>query len=208
MLHLLLATALAAPDSRALRGVGRRAADSAQVSAKLLDAPSQPHGHESFLVFASSQPGEHSLEDAAWCGGHGAFACALVNAIRGAGDADGDGLVDIGELVATVPGEVQALTGKRQLPRYAGNFDQTLRIASVDPRWFEERQSEALESVRRAAEPAREEAAATWAAIEALPDGETKAASVRAFIASAETLTVTVLVGGVLLTVALVQWEW
>lgn len=85
----------------------------------------------SFFNLASSNHSQTSEEDARWCGGHGAFTCALLEALGGQGDRNQDGWVSLGELAADIPERVYRMTDQRQLPQYAGSFDTELTLFSI-----------------------------------------------------------------------------
>jgi len=66
------------------------------------------------IVFASCMPREQSLERDDW--GHGAFTKAVLEALGGKADANGDGVVTLSEAEAYVADRVKELTDGRQHP--------------------------------------------------------------------------------------------
>jgi len=83
------------------------------------------------LVFASSRGDELSLESDEW--GHGAFAKAVLDGLRGAADPYRRGAVTVTALVDYVSATVAQMTGDRQhpwLPR-AEQFDTQLKLARL-----------------------------------------------------------------------------
>jgi uncharacterized caspase-like protein/TolB-like protein len=69
---------------------------------------------EGFFLLAATRPGEESKETSDL--GHGAFTYALIEALGGAADADGDGIVTVSELFAFVARRVPQLTHGEQHP--------------------------------------------------------------------------------------------
>ena len=69
---------------------------------------------EGFFLLAATKPGEQSQEQSAL--GHGAFTYALLDGLRGAADADKDGLLSVADLFSYVAREVPRLTGGAQHP--------------------------------------------------------------------------------------------
>ena len=72
------------------------------------------------VIFASSQRDEVSQEDARWGGGHGVFTWVLLEGLKGAADADGDGIVTIGEAIRYTDEHVRRETRSAQHPTVAG----------------------------------------------------------------------------------------
>lgn len=93
---------------------------------------------KSFFNQASSLVFQTSLEDPAWCGGHGAYTCALMRALEGAGDHNRDGSVNLVELKLSVEQQVYGLTDQRQMPETKGAYDDKLVIGVPPerPRWW------------------------------------------------------------------------
>ena len=85
-------------------------------------------------VVTSCEPGELSQEKAEWGGGHGAFAHALIQGLRGAADAtadknsrgNADGSIDLDELVHYVRRTVGDLTSNGQHVQDAGRLNAVL----------------------------------------------------------------------------------
>lgn len=93
----------------------------------VLDSLQRSEG--SFFNLASSLVQQQSFESWAYCGGGGAFTCALTEALAGAGDLDGDGRVDLAELSTRVQGRVMEMTGYDQTPEAKGDYDPELVLA-------------------------------------------------------------------------------
>ncbi len=66
------------------------------------------------VVFSSAAGNQFALESPAW--GNGAFTLALLDALRGAGDYNGDGSISVNELNLYVGEEVKRLTNNQQTP--------------------------------------------------------------------------------------------
>jgi len=94
----------------------------------VLDSLERSEG--SFFNLASSLVQQKSYESWDYCGGGGAFTCALTEALGGAGDLDGDGQVDLAELSTWVQGRVMALTDNLQTPEAKGDYDPELVLAA------------------------------------------------------------------------------
>ena len=75
------------------------------------------------LMMTAADTEEFSLEDARWGGGHGVFTHFLLDGLRGAGDANGNGIVTFSELFEFVSGNVRDATGGRQNPQMSGFGD-------------------------------------------------------------------------------------
>jgi len=69
---------------------------------------------EGFFLLAASRPGEESKEEQQL--GHGAFTFSLLEALDGAADSDGDGVLSVSELFGYVARRVPALTRGQQHP--------------------------------------------------------------------------------------------
>ncbi|MCC7420924.1 MAG: caspase family protein [Planctomycetaceae bacterium] len=69
------------------------------------------------VVVTATQPGQVAYEGDQW-GNHGAFTYALLGGLAGAADADKDGDVTIGEILAHAVEEVPATTFRRQRPQH------------------------------------------------------------------------------------------
>lgn len=85
---------------------------------------------EGFFLLAATKPGEQSQEQSAL--GHGAFTYALLDGLRGAADADKDGLLSVADLFSYVAREVPRLTGGAQHP-YHKMEGTDLLLAAVRP---------------------------------------------------------------------------
>lgn len=79
------------------------------------------------LTLSAADTHELSYESARW-GGHGAFTYFLLEALRGKGDADGDGIVTFSEAAAYVQQRVPGETGGRQNPQRTGLGDVPLSV--------------------------------------------------------------------------------
>jgi uncharacterized caspase-like protein len=84
------------------------------------------------VVFTSSEGYEVSREDAKWGGGHGVFTWALLDGLKGKADADGDGIVTLGEILDYVDLAVRRETANEQHPARAGaQYDRRLPLGVV-----------------------------------------------------------------------------
>ena len=75
------------------------------------------------LTLTAAAENEESLEDTKWGGGHGVFTYQLLEALKGAGDADGNGIVTFNEVADYVNKRVKTETGSRQNPQRSGLGD-------------------------------------------------------------------------------------
>lgn len=82
-------------------------------------------------LFSASSASESSVEGPQWGGGHGAFTHAVDLGLKGAADANHDGLVTIRELYDFVYTRVSESTQGQQHPEIKGTFDNGLPIAEV-----------------------------------------------------------------------------
>lgn len=80
------------------------------------------------LTLTAAGDNELSYEDPKWGGGHGVFTWNILEALRGAGDADGNGIVTFDEMAAYVSGRVSTETGNRQNPQRSGLGDVPLSV--------------------------------------------------------------------------------
>lgn len=80
-------------------------------------------------IFTASEAGELSQESQRWGGGHGAFTHFLLEAMKGAADANGDGVVTLGEAMDYVSENVRRQTQNAQHPATAGRFDRSIPLA-------------------------------------------------------------------------------
>ncbi len=79
------------------------------------------------LTMTAADTNEFSLEDARW-GGHGVFTYFLLDALTGAGDANGNGIVTFNEAYDYVSRRVTDDTQGRQHPQRAGFGDVPLAV--------------------------------------------------------------------------------
>jgi uncharacterized caspase-like protein len=79
------------------------------------------------LMMTAADTNEFSLEDARW-GGHGVFTHYLLDGLRGASDADGNGIVTFTELFGHVSAGVREATNGRQNPQMSGLGDIPLAL--------------------------------------------------------------------------------
>ena len=87
--------------------------------------------HDGVAVFTSSSAAERSRESRGYCGGHGAFTCALLQGLRGRADQDRDGLIRVRELFDFIYRRVKDATFGLQHPAVDGRFDNDLPLACV-----------------------------------------------------------------------------
>lgn len=83
-------------------------------------------------VITSSSAAERSQEGDKFCGGHGAFTCAMLQGLNGAADTNNNGLVEIREVFDYTYRLVKESTGGLQNPLISGNFDNGLPLAMVN----------------------------------------------------------------------------
>jgi uncharacterized caspase-like protein len=115
--------------------------DLQMLSVNVIDGLQNLGQRTSRRVVSSCERGERSREDAAWDGGHGAFACALIRGLAGAADSrqhknssgDGDGRVDLDEWIRFVRREVGDMTGNAQHIQDVGPLDVTIRDLHGNP---------------------------------------------------------------------------
>ncbi len=82
------------------------------------------------LMMTAAATNEFSLEDERW-GGHGVFTHFLLEGLKGAGDANGDGIVTFTELFEHVSEGVRDATNGRQNPQRSGIGDIPLAVVGV-----------------------------------------------------------------------------
>jgi TolB-like protein len=89
---------------------------------------------EGFFLLAASKPGEQSKERTGL--NHGAFTYAVLEGIKGQGDADADGVLSVSELFGYVARRVPQLTGGGQHPynKVEGTDLALLNVGPVTPR--------------------------------------------------------------------------
>src|SRR6185295_3862108 len=83
------------------------------------------------LGLMASRPKELSYEGPQFGGGHGAFSYFLLKALAGAADKNGDGKVDVNEVINYVTAEVAKATNDKQHPREFGSMDNAVALADV-----------------------------------------------------------------------------
>jgi len=105
-----------------------RGASSAEVNRMLTTLGQVQDG---IVVLTSSSAAEASHEGAEFCGGHGAFTCALVEGLKGKADTDHNGLVQVRELFDYAYQEVKRLTKGVQHPAIEGRYDNGLPLATT-----------------------------------------------------------------------------
>ena len=79
------------------------------------------------LSITAADTNEFSLEDVRW-GGHGVFTYFLLEALKGRGDINGDGIVTFSEVYEYVSGSVVEATEGRQNPQRTGLGDIPLAV--------------------------------------------------------------------------------
>jgi hypothetical protein len=80
------------------------------------------------LTLTAAGDNELSLEDTRWGGGHGVFTYHILEGLRGAADADANGIVTFEELAGYVTRQVASDTGGRQNPQRSGLGDVPLAV--------------------------------------------------------------------------------
>ena len=83
------------------------------------------------LGLMASRPKELSYEGPQFGGGHGAFSYFLLKALAGAADKNGDGRVDVNEVINYVQTEVAKATNDKQHPREFGSMDNAVALADT-----------------------------------------------------------------------------
>jgi hypothetical protein len=102
---------------------GMMGTDSTGAGISSFDAFRVQVSHRSFFNQSSSTITQMSLEGLEYCGGHGAYTCALLNSFGGAPDENKDGDVTLGELQVYMPLAVHRMTNGRQSPVTKGVYD-------------------------------------------------------------------------------------
>jgi formylglycine-generating enzyme required for sulfatase activity len=105
-----------------------RNANAADINRMLV---SMGQAQDGIAVLSASSAAERSQEGPQFCGGHGAFTCALLNGLKGAADNDGNGLVQMRELYDHTYREVKRLTTGYQNPEIQGRYDNSLPLAAT-----------------------------------------------------------------------------
>lgn len=144
--------------------VARRSADAAEIN-RLLMAMGQ--SQDGIAVMSSSSAAEQSQEGKQFCGGHGAFTCALLNGLKGGADFDRNGLVQIRELFDYTYREVKTSTRGIQHPAIEGRYDNGLPLATapIPP---------AADAMPKAAPPKKEIDLSEYERIQELADYQSK----------------------------------
>ena len=92
---------------------------------------SKPSGGPMRMIFTSCEAGEVSRESSDLGGGHGVFTWFLLQALAGKADqvangGNGNGKVELGEVIEYTRDKVKRFTGNQQHPDTAGRFDRNL----------------------------------------------------------------------------------
>ncbi|WP_447972704.1 SUMF1/EgtB/PvdO family nonheme iron enzyme [Nitrospira sp. Kam-Ns4a] len=86
---------------------------------------------DGIAVLTAASAAERSQEGPQFCGGHGAFTCALLTGLQGAADSDRNGLVQVRELYDYTYRETKRSTTGYQNPELQGRFDNGLPLATT-----------------------------------------------------------------------------
>jgi len=85
------------------------------------------------VIFTSSERREVSQESPKWGGGHGVFTWTLLEGLKGAADADGNGMVTLGEILSYTDEKVRRETKSAQHPTVTGDqYDPALPMGVVN----------------------------------------------------------------------------
>ena len=106
--------------------LARRSAGAADIN-RLLGAMGE--AQDGVAVMSSSTAAEFSQEGQQFCGGHGAFTCALLTGLKGTADTNKNGLVELRELFDHTYRVVKASTKSNQHPSIEGRYDNSLPLA-------------------------------------------------------------------------------
>lgn len=109
--------------------VAMRAANASDIN-RLLNAMGQ--SQEGMAVLTSSSAAERSQEGEKFCGGHGAFTCAVLTGLKGEADSNRNGLVELRELYDYTYRAVKTSTDGYQNPSIEGHFDSGLPLAHAE----------------------------------------------------------------------------
>jgi uncharacterized caspase-like protein len=91
----------------------------------------------STLIFTAAETNEKSQESNKWGGGHGIFTWTLLEGMKGAADANNDGIVTIGELIDYTQEKVKRETNSQQHPdKSSTKFDRNLPISVLKPEFW------------------------------------------------------------------------
>ena len=108
--------------------LARRSAGAADIN-RLLGAMGE--AQDGVAVMSSSTAAEFSQEGQQFCGGHGAFTCALLTGLKGTADTNKNGLIELRELFDHTYRVVKASTKSHQHPSIEGRYDNSLPLAHV-----------------------------------------------------------------------------
>lgn len=111
------ATIIAITDachSAGVAGPGRRSTGLNAINQAFLAQMTSSSGV--VVSFTASQVNQLSVEGEEWGGGHGVFTYHLLEALRGAADEDGDGIVTLGEMMEWTRDRVRRATRNAQIP--------------------------------------------------------------------------------------------
>ncbi|MGB0909893.1 MAG: SUMF1/EgtB/PvdO family nonheme iron enzyme, partial [Nitrospirales bacterium] len=108
--------------------LARRSAGATDIN-RLLGAMGQ--AQDGVAVMSSSTAAEFSQEGQQFCGGHGAFTCALLTGLEGKADTNHNGLVELRELFDHTYRMVKASTKSHQHPSIEGRYDNRLPLAEA-----------------------------------------------------------------------------
>jgi len=106
--------------------VAMRAAKTVDIN-RLLGAMGQAQA--GMAVLSSSSAAESSQEGQQFCGGHGAFTCALLTGLKGEADTNRNSLVELRELYDYTYRAVKTSTDGYQNPSIEGRYDNGLPLA-------------------------------------------------------------------------------
>jgi hypothetical protein len=87
---------------------------------------------EGVAVLSSASAAERAQEGPQFCGGHGAFTCALVTGLKGAADSNHNGYVELRELSDYAYAQVRDRTDGLQHPMIDGRYDNALPLSVVE----------------------------------------------------------------------------
>ncbi len=108
-------------------GLAFRGADASAVNKLLKGIGSSQDG---VAVMMSSSAAERSQESDDFCGGHGAFSCALHDGLSGKANTNGNEYVELRELSDYVYKRVKVMSGGVQNPAIEGKFDNDLPLVA------------------------------------------------------------------------------
>ena len=89
---------------------------------------------EGMSVLQASSAAQSSQEGKKFCGGHGAFTCALIEGLKGAADTNGNRFVELRELLEFSYRHVADATAGAQHPELNGTLDGSMPLAVVAAR--------------------------------------------------------------------------